>query len=250
MMKRNFFENPLLSLSGNFHGQYPAKMCDFLAISIQDIANISERRIERLNNHDLSGLPAFLVKEVPLSPSHPLTSHPLFALNLLLLPLHLLRFHTLPLFSLSLSYCMSFFDGIQGGLNSGFMIAHCTAAALTSENKSLAHPSTVGTSSTHPFFFFPLSSLSSLSSLLLSLFLCSSLRKPVSHRRVITQTRSPRQLPRKTTSAWADGPHERPSWSSTMWRSLSSLELILSLFPSLFPSLIFFFFFFLFVFVV
>ena len=31
----------------------------------------------------------------------------------------------------------------EGGINSGFMIAHVTAAALTSENKSLAHPSSV-----------------------------------------------------------------------------------------------------------
>ncbi|MCH2177596.1 MAG: histidine ammonia-lyase [Mariniblastus sp.] len=31
----------------------------------------------------------------------------------------------------------------QGGLNSGFMIAHVTAAALASENKSLAHPASV-----------------------------------------------------------------------------------------------------------
>ncbi len=31
----------------------------------------------------------------------------------------------------------------EGGLNSGFMIAHVTAAALASENKSLAHPASV-----------------------------------------------------------------------------------------------------------
>ena len=30
-----------------------------------------------------------------------------------------------------------------GGLNSGFMVAHVTAAALASENKSLAHPASV-----------------------------------------------------------------------------------------------------------
>ena len=28
----------------------------------------------------------------------------------------------------------------DGGLNSGFMLAHCTAAALVSENKTLCHP--------------------------------------------------------------------------------------------------------------
>ncbi|KAH0512778.1 Histidine ammonia-lyase [Microtus ochrogaster] len=36
----------------------------------------------------------------------------------------------------------------EGGLNSGFMIAHCTAAALVSENKALCHPSSVDSLST------------------------------------------------------------------------------------------------------
>ena len=70
---------------GNFHGEYPAKALDFLAIGTSELACISERRIERLCNPSLSGLPAFLVED--------------------------------------------------GGLNSGFMIAHCTAAAMVSENK-------------------------------------------------------------------------------------------------------------------
>ncbi|KAF4696665.1 hypothetical protein FOZ60_016675 [Perkinsus olseni] len=83
---------------GNFHGEYPAKALDYLAIGIQELANISERRMERLVNPALSNLPAFLVQ--------------------------------------------------NGGLNSGFMIAHCTAAALTSENKVLCHPSSVDTLST------------------------------------------------------------------------------------------------------
>lgn len=103
---------------------------DYLAIGIHEIANMSEvslcvcvccvclcgvcvvclcvcvyvayvfrqRRTERLVNHALSGLPAFLVQ--------------------------------------------------AGGLNSGFMIAHCTAAALTSENKVLVHPASSDTIST------------------------------------------------------------------------------------------------------
>jgi len=71
---------------------------DFLAIAVTEIANIAERRIERLCNPSLSGLPAFLVAD--------------------------------------------------GGFNSGFMIAHCTAAALASENKVLCHPSSVDTIST------------------------------------------------------------------------------------------------------
>ena len=36
----------------------------------------------------------------------------------------------------------------EGGLNSGFMIAHCTAAALVSENKVLCHPSSIDSLST------------------------------------------------------------------------------------------------------
>uniref|UniRef100_A0A3Q2V1B9 Histidine ammonia-lyase n=3 Tax=Haplochromini TaxID=319058 RepID=A0A3Q2V1B9_HAPBU len=83
---------------GNFHGEYPAKALDFLAIAVHELASISERRIERLCNPSLSELPAFLVNE--------------------------------------------------GGLNSGFMIAHCTAAALVSENKVLCHPSSVDSLST------------------------------------------------------------------------------------------------------
>ncbi|XP_072291361.1 histidine ammonia-lyase [Eucyclogobius newberryi] len=83
---------------GNFHGEYPAKALDFLAIAVHELASISERRTERLCNPSLSELPAFLVNE--------------------------------------------------GGLNSGFMIAHCTAAALVSENKVLCHPSSVDSLST------------------------------------------------------------------------------------------------------
>lgn len=83
---------------GNFHGEYPAKALDYLAIGVHELAAISERRIERLCNPSLSELPAFLVAE--------------------------------------------------GGLNSGFMIAHCTAAALVSESKALCHPSSVDSLST------------------------------------------------------------------------------------------------------
>ncbi|XP_035536077.1 histidine ammonia-lyase-like isoform X4 [Morone saxatilis] len=83
---------------GNFHGEYPAKALDYLAIGVHELASISERRIERLVNPALSELPAFLVQD--------------------------------------------------GGLNSGFMIAHCTAAALVSESKALCHPSSVDSLST------------------------------------------------------------------------------------------------------
>lgn len=80
-------------LGGNFHGQPVAVALDFLAIALAELADISERRVERLVNPQLSGLPAFLVS--------------------------------------------------QGGLHSGFMIAQYTAAALVSENKTLAHPASV-----------------------------------------------------------------------------------------------------------
>jgi histidine ammonia-lyase len=69
---------------------------DYLAIGLSEMANISERRIERLVNPSLSELPAFLVA--------------------------------------------------QGGLHSGFMIAHCTAAALASENKVTPRPDMHGRS--------------------------------------------------------------------------------------------------------
>jgi histidine ammonia-lyase len=45
---------------GNFHGQPVALAFDFLGIAIAEIANACERRIERLVNPQLSGLPAFL----------------------------------------------------------------------------------------------------------------------------------------------------------------------------------------------
>lgn len=63
-------ENPLIFpeseeflSGGNFHGQPLALACDFLSIAIAELANISERRIERLVNPQLSGLPAFLVED-------------------------------------------------------------------------------------------------------------------------------------------------------------------------------------------
>lgn len=48
---------------GNFHGQPMALPFDFLGIALAEMANVSERRIERLVNPSLNyGLPAFLVK--------------------------------------------------------------------------------------------------------------------------------------------------------------------------------------------
>ncbi|MBQ5782359.1 MAG: histidine ammonia-lyase [Oscillospiraceae bacterium] len=45
---------------GNFHGQPMALSFDFLKIAQAELANVSERRIERLVNPAYSGLPAFL----------------------------------------------------------------------------------------------------------------------------------------------------------------------------------------------
>jgi histidine ammonia-lyase len=78
---------------GNFHGEPLAVASDFLKIAVSELGNISERRINRLLDGSLSGLPRFLAKE--------------------------------------------------GGINSGFMIAQYTAAAIASENKILAHPASV-----------------------------------------------------------------------------------------------------------
>jgi histidine ammonia-lyase len=45
---------------GNFHGQPIALAMDFMKIAIAELANISERRIERLVNPQLNDLPPFL----------------------------------------------------------------------------------------------------------------------------------------------------------------------------------------------
>jgi len=85
-------EHEVLS-GGNFHGQPVALAMDYLGIAVAELADISERRLARLLDASLSGLPGFL------------TEH--------------------------------------GGLNSGLMITQNTAASLVSENKVLAHPSSV-----------------------------------------------------------------------------------------------------------
>lgn len=60
-------DNPLLFpeegdviSGGNFHGQPIALVMDYLAIAVAELADVAERRIERLVNPALSGLPAFL----------------------------------------------------------------------------------------------------------------------------------------------------------------------------------------------
>jgi histidine ammonia-lyase len=87
------FNDNIIS-AGNFHGQPVAVVMDYVAVALAELANISERRTERLVNPALSnGLPPFLTA--------------------------------------------------RGGLHSGLMMAQYTAAALVSENKSLAHPASV-----------------------------------------------------------------------------------------------------------
>jgi histidine ammonia-lyase len=57
-------EDDALVSNGNFHGQPLAFALDALAMAVAELANISERRIERLVNPNLSdGLPAFLTSD-------------------------------------------------------------------------------------------------------------------------------------------------------------------------------------------
>ena len=95
-------DNPLVFAStgeilsgGNFHAEPVAVAADYLALAVAEIGSLSERRTALLIDANLSGLPAFLVR--------------------------------------------------NSGLNSGFMMAGTTAAALVSENKCLAHPASVDT---------------------------------------------------------------------------------------------------------
>lgn len=67
-------DNPLVFPSekkilngGNFHGEIVAIALDALAIAAAELASISERRIEKLTNPALSGLPAFLTKNSGLN---------------------------------------------------------------------------------------------------------------------------------------------------------------------------------------
>ena len=62
-----FADTETVLSGGNFHGEPVAFALDFLGIAAAELASISERRIERLVNPDLSGLPAFLTKEAGLN---------------------------------------------------------------------------------------------------------------------------------------------------------------------------------------
>ena len=69
-------DNPLIfredggavSISGgNFHGEPLAMAMDFLAIAVHEVGSMAERRIARLVDHNLSGLPPFLTKKSGLN---------------------------------------------------------------------------------------------------------------------------------------------------------------------------------------
>lgn len=58
-----FTESGNIISGGNFHGQPIALAMDFFKIAMSELANISERRIERLVNPQLNDLPGFLSPE-------------------------------------------------------------------------------------------------------------------------------------------------------------------------------------------
>ncbi len=58
-----FPEVDMVISAGNFHGEPLALALDYLAIASAEWASISERRIERMVNPALSGLPPFLTRE-------------------------------------------------------------------------------------------------------------------------------------------------------------------------------------------
>ncbi|MFD3156177.1 histidine ammonia-lyase [Haloimpatiens sp. FM7330] len=74
-------DNPIVTKEGdvisggNFHGQPMALSFDFLGIALSEIANISERRLERLINYQLNDLPPFLVKHGGLNSGFMITQY-------------------------------------------------------------------------------------------------------------------------------------------------------------------------------
>lgn len=60
---------------GNFHGQPIALAMDFLGIAVSELANVSERRLERLVNPQLNDLPAFLTRKGGLNSGFMITQY-------------------------------------------------------------------------------------------------------------------------------------------------------------------------------
>jgi histidine ammonia-lyase len=69
-------EDEVLVSNGNFHGQPLAFALDALAMAVSELASISERRVERLVNPNLSaGLPAFLTADGGLNSGFMITQY-------------------------------------------------------------------------------------------------------------------------------------------------------------------------------
>lgn len=79
-------DNPIITREGdvisggNFHGEPMALSFDFLGIGAAEIADVSERRLERLINHQLNDLPAFLAKHGGLNSGFMITQYAAAAL--------------------------------------------------------------------------------------------------------------------------------------------------------------------------
>lgn len=69
------FDNGDVISGGNFHGQPMALSFDFLGIAVAELANVSERRLERLVNYQLNDLPPFLVKNGGLNSGFMITQY-------------------------------------------------------------------------------------------------------------------------------------------------------------------------------
>jgi len=80
-------DNPLvfghkIVSAGNFHGQPLAVSLDALGIAMTVLGNVSERRIDRLMNPNLSGLPAFLAPDPGLHSGYMMAHYLSAALSL------------------------------------------------------------------------------------------------------------------------------------------------------------------------
>jgi len=70
-----FADNDQVISGGNFHGQPMALPMDFLGIAVSELANVSERRLERLVNPQLNDLPAFLTRKGGLNSGFMITQY-------------------------------------------------------------------------------------------------------------------------------------------------------------------------------
>ena len=61
------FDDGDIISGGNFHGEPMALAMDFLGIALTEIGSMSERRVEKLTNPAMSGLPAFVIKDSGLN---------------------------------------------------------------------------------------------------------------------------------------------------------------------------------------